>query len=273
MRKYLNEPFVHFVILGGLLFVGHSMWQRHVTKIDRTIFVSPAEMERQAQIFATENQRQPTDADLEALLFAHVEEQVLMREAQRLGLDEDDTIIRRRLAQKMRFMIDDIETPAVPARDKLRVWFDANSQDFMRPETRSFEHIYLSPKGRSDTVVAEATALRRAGIGDDWESQGDAFMTGRRFTTLAALAVQRDFGTSFAQSLFALPDTGDWQGPINSAFGVHLVRLNSVTAETLPAFEDILPEVEAVWSEQAKRAENTEALKRLILKYRVEVEE
>ncbi len=273
MRKFLNEPFVHFVVLGGLLFAGHSLWQRHVTKLDRTIFVSPTEMERQAQIFATENRRQPTDEDIEALLFAHVEEQVLMREAQRLGLDEDDTIIRRRLAQKMRFMIDDIGAPAVPPREDLRAWFEANTDKFMRPETRSFEHIYLSPKGRADTVVADAQALAAAGIAEDWEAQGDAFMTGRRFTQQAAPAVQRDFGTSFARSLFALPDTQGWQGPVNSAFGVHLVRFTNITAEQLPAFEDILPEVEAVWAEQAKRAENTEGLKRLILKYRVEVQD
>ncbi|GGX68908.1 hypothetical protein GCM10011309_18470 [Litorimonas cladophorae] len=273
MRKFLSEPFVHFVILGSLLFAGHSLWQRHVTKIDRTIFVSPAEMERQAQIFATENRRQPTDEDIEALLFSHVEEQVLMREAQRLGLDEDDTIIRRRLAQKMRFMIDDIGAPPLPSRDELRAWYDANTSRFVRPETRSFEHIYLSPKGRADTVVSEAEALLAAGIPSEWETQGDAFMTGRRFTTLAPPAVQRDFGTRFANALFDLPDTRDWQGPINSAFGVHLVRLTNVTAQTLPAFEDILPEVEAVWSEDAKRAENTEALKRLILKYKVEVGE
>lgn len=273
MRKFLSEPFVHFVILGGLLFAGHSVWQRHVKKLDRTIFVSPAEIERQTQIFATENRRQPTDEDIEALLFAHVEEQVLMREAKRLGLDEDDTIIRRRLAQKMRFMIDDIGAPAVPPREDLRAWFEANTDKFMRPETRSFEHIYLSPKGRADTVVATATDLLADGIEQNWEAQGDAFMTGRRFTNLAAPAVQRDFGTRFSESLFALPDSRDWQGPVNSAFGVHLVRLTDVTAQKLPAFDDILPEVEAVWSEQAKRSENTEALKRLILKYRVEVQE
>jgi len=99
------------------------------------------------------------DADLEGLLFAHIEEQALMREAKRLGLDEDDTIIRRRLAQKMRFMIDDIGSPELPPREDLQIWFEANPERFIRPETRSFEHIFLSPKGRSDTVFADAEAL------------------------------------------------------------------------------------------------------------------
>ena len=274
MKHLLREPFVHFVLLGGLLFVGHSAWQTHVTKSDRTILVSPAEMERQAQIFASENQRAPSDADLEGLLFAHIEEQALMREAKRLGLDEDDTIIRRRLAQKMRFMIDDIGAPELPSRSELEAWFKDNPDRFMRPETRSFEHIYLSPKGRSETVVSVAQAkLDDPALDADWKYQSDPFMTGLSFTKLAQPAVQRDFGTAFAKNLFALPNTSGWQGPINSAFGVHLVRLTNVTTEYLPEFTTIQAEVEAVWLDEAKRIENTEALKNLIGKYRVEVGE
>jgi len=212
MPKFLKEPFVHFVLLGGLLFAAHFLWQKHVVKADRTIHISPAEIERQAQIFTTENRRQPSEADLEGLLFAHIEE-------------------------------------------------------------RSFEHIYLSPKGRSETVTLDAEKLLAAGPTEDWESQGDAFMTGRSFNRLAQPAVQRDFGTGFAQDLFSLPDTRDWQGPINSAFGVHLVRLTTVTPENLPAFKDIQIEVEAVWLDDAKREENLENLKELIGKYRVEVDE
>jgi len=216
MKTLLREPFVHFIVLGLGLFAAHGVWQKQIQKSERTIIVNPAEMERQAQIFAAENRRQPSDNDLEGLLFAHIEEQVLMREAIRLGLNEDDTIIRRRLAQKMRFMIDDVSMPALPDRTALETWFNENPSRF---------------------------------------------------------AVQRDFGTAFAQALFALPRSDAWQGPINSAFGVHLVRLTDVTPAYLPDFEDIQIEVEAVWLDEAKRAENAKALEDLIAKYKVEVEE
>ena len=273
MKPFFREPFAHFVVLGGLLFAGHSLWQKHVTKADRTIIVSPAEMERQAQIFARENQRAPSDGDLEGLLFAHIEEEALMREAIKLGLDEDDTIIRRRLAQKMRFMIDDVAVPDLPSTAELKTWFEANPDRFVRPETRSFEHIYLSPRDRAETVVSDAGSLLEVGIPEDWQSQGDAFMAGRQFTRLAKPATQRDFGTDFANALFALQDNTDWQGPINSAFGVHLVRLTDVTEQYLPEFDQIETEVEAVWLNEAKRVENREALKKLISQYKVEVAE
>ena len=274
MKNLIHEPFVHFVLLGGLLFSGHSVWQKHVEKTDRTIVVSPAEMERQAQIFASENNRPPSDADIEGLLFAYIEEQALMREAKHLGLDADDTIIRRRLAQKMRFMIDDIGDVEIPPREDLKTWFEENPNRFIRPETRSFEHVYLSPKGQSDTVVSEAESLLAdPSIEDGWREKSDPFMTGLTFSRLAQPAVQRDFGTAFANNLFALPNTSDWQGPINSAFGVHLVRLTDVTPEFLPEFGTIQAEVEAVWLDEAKRLENEKALKTLIDKYRVEVAE
>lgn len=273
MKKFIHEPFVHFVILGGMLFAGHSLWQKHVAKADRTIRISPVEMERQAQIFATENQRQPSDADLEGLLFAHIEEQVLMREATRLGFGEDDTIIRRRLAQKMRFMIDDVGTPNLPSRNDLENWFNANSDKFLLPETRSFEHIYLSPKGREKSVVSDAKALLETGVPENWKTQGDAFMAGRNFVNLDQSAVQRDFGTAFSKNLFNLESNSNWQGPVYSAFGVHLVRLTDVSPGALPEFSAVQAEAETVWLDEAKRQENSDALAELIEKYHVEVEE
>lgn len=276
MKKLLSEPFVQFVILGGLLFAGHAIWQAKVTKADRTIIVSAAEMERQAAIFAGENRRQPTDSDLEALLFAHVEEQVLMREAKRMGLDEDDTIIRRRLAQKMRFMIEDIGAPALPKTDALRAWYADNPDMFRRAPTRSFEHIYLSPQQRGGNVMTEAQALLDAGVGDNWEELGDAFMTGRNFADMAPDAVKREFGTAFMDKLFALPATGpqgDWQGPAASAFGAHLVRVTSETAGFVPEFDDIAIEVETAWLDAAQRTANAERLRKMIESYKIEVEE
>jgi parvulin-like peptidyl-prolyl isomerase len=115
--------------------------------------------------------------------------------------------------------------------------------------------------------------LDNPGLSVDWKTLSDPFMSGLNFTNLAQPAVRRDFGTAFAKSLFALPNTEGWQGPVHSAFGLHLVRITNVTPEYLPGFGEIQTEVEAVWLEDAKRSENEAALKELISKYRVEVED
>lgn len=276
MSKLLREPLVHFIILGALLFAGHMVWQRHVTKADYTITVTTEEMERQALIFAGENRRQPTDDDLKALLFSHVEEQALMREAQRLGLGEDDTIIRRRLAQKMRFIIEDVDAPALPNEAALKTWFDNNIDNFVSPETRSFSHIYFSPETHGEMIETSASgALKQVlsgGSTADWKSLGDPFMLKRQFNDLNAIETTRLFGPEFSKAIFT--STGnDWQGPIESAFGLHLIRIDRLTPKSTPIFSDARTEVEAAWQEQAQRTANQNNLKNLIKKYKVDVQD
>ena len=276
MTKLSREPLVHFIILGALLFAGHMLWQRHVSKSDYTITVTTEEMERQALIFAGENRRQPTDEDLKALLFSHVEEQALMREAQRLGLGKDDTIIRRRLAQKMRFIIEDVDAPPLPAEADLKSWFDANIDRFISAETRSFSHIYFSPEAHDDEVEKNALAtlehISSQNSPKDWKALGDPFMMKRNFKELNEIETKRLFGPTFSESLFEL-EGDSWQGPIESAFGLHLIRVEAVTPKITPNFDDVRGRVETAWQEEAQRSANQARLKKLIQKYKVDVQD
>ena len=271
MTTLWREPLVHFAVLGGLLFAGNAVWQKASDKADYTISVSTAELERQAVIFAGENRRQPTDEDLRALLFAYVEEQALMREAQRLGLGEDDTIIRRRLAQKMRFMIEDVDAPAQPSDKTLKDWFENNKDKFVIPERRAFTHIYLSPESRGAAINADAQSLLARVNDENWESLGDPFMMKRDFELLDGANIERMFGKNFAKSLFGF-EGNMWQGPVSSAFGLHIVRVNKIEAETMPSFEQARAKTANLWSEQTQREQNSARLKTLISKYKVDIE-
>ena len=131
MNKYFKDPLIHFIILGVIVFFSHSIWQRNITKSEYTINVTEEEMTRQAKIFTGENRREPTNDDIKALLYSYIEERVLMREAERLGLGEDDTIIRRRLAQKMRFIIEDIDTLRNLRSEELKAWYSQNISRFI----------------------------------------------------------------------------------------------------------------------------------------------
>ena len=274
MTKLHREPLVHFIILGALLFAGHMLWQRHVTKADYTITVTAAELERQALIFAGENRRQPTDEDLKALLFSHVEEQVLMREAQRLGLGEDDTIIRRRLAQKMRFIIEDVDAPPLPDAAVLKSWFEDNLDKFITPEKRSFSHIYLSPETHGDDIDSKAQALLSdlTSPAQDWKSLGDPFMMKRQFKGLSLLETTRLFGADFAKDIFEVEDD-KWQGPVESAFGMHLIRIDNIKPHSVPTLDEVRPDVETAWRNEVQRQANQDKLKTLIQKYKVDVED
>jgi len=272
MASYLREPLLHFVLLGAALFIGDGLWARWQNNSAYTIHVSPAEMQRQAAIFASENRRQPSDEDMQGLLFAHVEEQVLMREAIHIGLDVDDTIIWRRLAQKMRFLIHDVDSHAVPTDKDLNDWFEQNKANFIAPELRSFEHIFFSPQKREATIEADARAVMAAGISEDWDSLGDPFIMKRRFAQAPQADVTKDFGRDFAASIFALPN-GEWSGPVASAFGLHIVRITDISERSVPEFEAVRADVEAQWREAAMRKANNDRLKALVDKYNIVVAE
>lgn len=276
MKHIFREPLVHFIILGGLLFAGHSLWQRHVSKADYTITVSPDEMQRQATIFAGENRRQPTDEDLQALLFAYVEEQALMREASRIGLGSDDTIIRRRLAQKMRFMIEDVDAPQEPDEAVLEAWFQANISKFAVPEKRSFSHIYFSPEKHGKNLDINIEKVMEIIDDAEWKSLGDPFMLKREFTKLSTIDVSRLFGADFAVGVFNAPTNNleqVWQGPIDSAFGRHLVRINLSVPKSVPELDEVRSAVIRAWQDETQREANGKRLKDLIQKYKVVVED
>lgn len=274
MKKLLREPLVHFIILGAVLFIGHGFWLKTYGNPDLIIDISTEELERQAVIFAGENRREPTDEDLQSLLFSYVEEQALMREAERLGLGEDDTIIRRRLAQKMRFMIEDVQSPALPDDAVLKAWFEERKDRFVTPEKRAFTHIYLSPQTRGDRLDADAVKLLGTVTIENWKTLGDPFMMKRDFEALSSNEIERLFGDTFANDLFALKtdDTSVWQGPIGSAFGLHIINVKSVEPKKIPSFEEVKGPVSAAWLDETRRQKNTVRLKKLINKYKVTVE-
>jgi len=271
MTKLQHEPLAHFIILGALLFAGHNLWQGHIANTDSTITVSTEEMERQSLIFASENRRKPTSDDLKALLFSYVEEEALVREAERLGLGENDTIIRRRLAQKMRFLIENLDAPALPNEIELQTYFKTNIENFVRPEKREFSHIYLSPEVHGDKLELEAQTLIQKTQTTDWKSLGEPFIMKRKFGPLSLTEVSRLFGPEFANSIFQASGQ-NWQGPVESAFGLHLIRIDSISYRVIPKFEDIKEDVKILWQEEALRSANQKRLKTLIDKYTIDIE-
>ncbi len=290
-KASLKEPFVHFVLLGAALFMGHAVWAKTQTDTN-TIIVETAEMERQALIFAGENRREPTDDDLKALLYAYIEEDVLVREAMKRGLDTGDTIIRRRLAQKMRFLIEDVTEVEAPSDAVLRAWFETRQSDFGTPALLSFTHIYLSPekhpsKDEGEDIFTKAQALFaqvQSNDALDMTTFGDPFMLKKRYRNVSETDIKNLFGENFAKALFApkdnpknsqetLSQTGPyWHGVISSPFGVHIVRIDNQTPAQAAEFETVRDTVQQVWIDTKTRETNQMALKNLIEKYTVEVE-
>ena len=109
IKRLLREPLLHFLVLGAVLFAAHGMLSRGGASEPGRIVVTQSQIESMARLFARARQRAPSDAELEELVRGHVREEVLYREGLALGLDRDDPIIRRRVAQKLEFVTEGAE--------------------------------------------------------------------------------------------------------------------------------------------------------------------
>lgn len=270
MRKLIKDPFIQFVILGGALFIGHGLWLGSAGEAN-TIRVSTETVERLKTIYAGEQRRVPSEDDVKALISAYVEEEALSREAQKLGLGEDDTIIRRRLAQKMRFMTENLGQPAEPTDSDLEAWFETHQDRFKLPTRLSFQHIYLSPENNTD-LEARASKLRsEVQGGADWKSLGDPFIMSRSLSRVTQKDIERAYGGVFAKAIMDTP-AGEWSAPLESAFGLHIVKISEKENGRQPSFEETRDAVQRDWLDAAQRENNAKKINEVISKYNIEME-
>jgi hypothetical protein len=277
LKSLAREPLVQFLLLGAALFLLDA-WLRPAAAPAATteIVVSEARIRNLAQNFARTWQRPPTREELDGLVESHVREEVMVREALALGLDRDDTIIRRRLQQKMEFVSEEAAALARPTDEELNAYLKANADAFRTEPRATFVQVYLDPAKRKGVLEADAKrlleALNRAGASPDLAKAGDRLLLLEpRHENLPQHELARLFGVEFAEALMKQP-VGKWVGPIASGYGVHLVRVEALTPGGTPALADARPLVEREWA-NAKRQELGKAFyEKLRAKYAIKVQ-
>jgi hypothetical protein len=249
-RTWLREPLLHFLVIGVALFVGYRVLhpQADTSDTDRRIVLTQDDLRQMSVAVMAQGRPAPTPAQMASLIEARVLQEVLYREALALGLDQDDEIVKRRLAQKMEFLAEDL-AGSDPTPEQLRAWFDTNADQFVLPPRVWFRHLYFSPDRRGDRAQSDAEAtLASLGGGRVGQaaSVGDPFMFQDRYSDRSPEQVAAMFGPGFAQALFEI-EPGSWHGPIASGYGWHLVWIDSITPARRPSFEEVKPEVRTAW--------------------------
>lgn len=275
LRRWLREPLLHFLAAGLVLFVaGHLLNpDRGVSDQLTRIELTEDDLRRLDVVWTAQWGRPPTPDERRNLVEDRIREEVLYREALALGLDRGDTIVKRRLVQKIQFLAEDVSGLAEPSDAELRAWLTRNSAQFAHSERMSFRHLYFSFDKRGERArEAAGRALEKlsgqrggAAIG---ASLGDPFMFQDYYADRAAEDVARIFGTAFAAALFQLTP-GAWHGPIESGFGWHLVWVDSVAAGRVPPFEEIEPAVRAAWLDEQRIESRRRAYDAMRARYQV----
>lgn len=262
--RWLREPTVHFLALGaGLFLLFGLVGERAEAPRDR-IEVGAQRVELLRETFRRTWQRPPTAQELEGLIEEYVREEVYYREALTMGLDRDDTIVRRRLRQKLEFLTADLIDAAEPGDEELRRYFDIHAERFQTPMRLAFEHVFVSHDRRGDDAERDARRLLATLAEADREAApetlGDTLMLPRAFDEVTEDEVARLFGRVFAEGL-AKVAVGAWSGPIESGYGLHLVRVERRRQGSRSAFEAVRDAVEQDWR-TARRQEAGEAFYR-----------
>ncbi len=273
--RWLREPLVHFLALGAGLFLLFALVGG--SDEDRTdrIVISAAQVELLAEGFARTWQRPPTPAELNGLVDDHIREEIYYREAMAMGLDRDDTIVRRRMRQKLEFFTDDLLAAVEPGEEVLRSYLAENQEKFRVAGRVSFEHIYFNNDRRGEAAAGDAQRLRTRLASDndlDTEELGDRLPLPRTHADVPVDRVGALFGSVFAEQLADLP-VGEWAGPVESGYGLHLVFVRDRQPAEVPAFDEIREIVEREWRAEEREKAKEAFFQGLRERYEVIVEE
>ena len=271
MTRLLKEPLVHFVFLAVLIFGGYAWVTSDRGAAERTIVITQADMERLAALYAVEAGTLPTEQDMRAIISDQIQQQALAREARRLGMADGDTVVERRLAQKMTFMISDVSEVEPPSDEVLEAWLQENATRFEQPLRLSFQHVFFSDP--SDSRIGTVLSDLNADPAADWRNVGDPFMLQRSYAELPLREIVRVFGAAFAGELASLEaDTSRWTGPVSSALGVHLVRVSARSDSRMPALNEIRSAVIQDWRDEEQRRRTAAEIDAIVSRYEVEIE-
>lgn len=275
MKRWLKEPLFHFLVLGGLIFAVHAWLAARRPPADAAahIEVTAATIAWLRESFSRQWHRPPDETQLRALVASHLREEVLYREAVALGLDRDDAIVRRRMAQKMEFLSQDVAAAVEPDEAALRAYFAANGPRYAKSEQMSFQHAFFSRERRGVRLGADVrSALRTLLEGGDADHVGDPFLREQEFTKADEADIIAAFGSEFAARLPQLP-IGAWDGPVESTYGMHLVRVSERVPAPPVAFEAVRHAVLRDVIEDRRIAANQDLIERLQARYRITIDE
>ena len=269
MRRWLRDPLLHFSLGGLLLFIAYACLNPSDPHSDvRRVRVGAGEMKWLAATWRGQTGREPTAEELRELVSNLIKEELLSREAREMRLDENDTIVRRRLAQKLEFVIQDTARLAEPSDDELRQFYAASRSVFQTEARVSFTQIFF----RREQDAAAALSKLVGATPAEAARFGERLMIEAEFRHADRHAVAAAFGPQFARAIFDL-QPGAWHGPIESGYGAHLVRVSAVEASRPQDFADVRPLVVERWREAKQREAEARFFERLMAKYAVLIDD
>jgi len=270
MKRLWREPLLHFLLIGGALFLAFSLTQRSDGGARNRIVVDASQVDQLTAQFTRTWMRPPTPAELQGLIANYVRDEVYYREALAMGLDQNDPVIRQRMRQKLEFLLEDLANED-PSDEALAAFLQANADRFRSGPQVSFEQRFVDPEQHPNLLADARDMLARLNAGAPPNAVGDPTRVPAEYTLATPNEIANAFGELFASEVAKLAP-GAWTGPIYSGLGGHLVRVTERREGHLPALAAIRAQVERAYLEQRRRELNEAAYQKLLEGYQVVVE-
>ena len=278
LSRIFKEPLIQFLVIGTCIYGAYALFGVAEDDFrDTTIRVDSNRIDAMISQWEKRWSRLPTRKEIDGLIQAYIREDVLYRQAVAMGLDEDDPITRRRMAQKLEFLTSDISRMQPPQEGELEQYFAEKQASYRGFDTISFMQVFIDRGKRGDTTYADAAEilvrLQAAGLPDAGAIHlGDSILLQNSFTLATELEVRRQLGSEFAEAVMGL-EAGQWHGPVASGYGVHLVYVYDLVKAPPAVFEDLQPRVLEDWHAQKQEQFNAEFLDSLKHRYEIVIDE
>ena len=275
--KFFREPLVQFFFIGICIYGAYALYGKPEEGFaENTIVVDANRIDLFVSAWEQRWNRPPTEQELNGLINQFIREDILYREAVAMGLDKDDPITRRRMAQKLEFLSKDIASFKEPSEGELELFFEDNKDQFQAPDLITFSHVFIDPDKRGNATLDDAalllSELQAAGTSDVKVSGlGDRFMLQNYYPQKTELEIRKQFGSGFTTAVMQL-EPGLWHGPVLSGYGTHLVYVNTLEKAPAPVFADVKDSVFENWQAQQQEEFNEEFFESLKSRYKIVIE-
>lgn len=279
MKKFFREPLVHFLLIGAGLFLLFG-WRGGPAALppgqsgpqSAKIVVPQGDIDQMIATFTRTWQRPPTEEEVKGLVEDFVRNEIYYREALAMGLDRDDSVIRRRMRQKMEFIFEDIAAQTEPTDEELLAYMKKHPDSYRVDPQIAFRHVYVNADKRGKNAEADARQiLAQLNQGTDPDSVGDPLLLDAEIKLSPLWDISKQFGEEFGRNLLALK-SGKWEGPVRSGFGLHLVLVTKRVGGRLPDLKEVREMVKRDWTFDRQKEVKDAAYAKIRERYVVIVE-
>ena len=278
VTRLFTEPLIQFLLIGACIYGAYALFGAPEEDFrDTRVHVDSARINAFISEWESRWNRPPTRDEIDGLIQSYIKEDVLYRQAVAMGLNEDDPITRRRMAQKLEFLTSDLAMMVQPQEGELEHYFRENDELYQAPDRMTFSQVYFDPDSRGNRTLEDAAEvlaqLQAVGVPTEESMQmGDGFMLQSDFVSVTEAEAARQMGSGFVEAVVKL-EPGAWYGPVLSGYGVHLVYMYDYQKSPPAIFEDVQAAVLENWKLEQREKFNADFLENLKTRYEIVIDE